>query len=48
MGRGLKVVQRIAEVHGGPLLVESEVGKGAKFTIRVPQPRSQKRLDDTH
>jgi signal transduction histidine kinase len=35
-GLGLATSRRIIRAHGGRLLVESEVGKGTKFTIRLP------------
>ncbi|MGC8936767.1 MAG: ATP-binding protein [Candidatus Methanomethylicaceae archaeon] len=38
MGLGLKVVKRIVENHGGKIFIESEVGKGTKFELRIPQP----------
>lgn len=36
-GLGLSIAQRIIEQHDGQLLVESEVGKGTTFTIRLPR-----------
>ena len=35
-GLGLSVSLGIVERHGGEMLLESEVGKGTKFTIRLP------------
>jgi signal transduction histidine kinase len=35
-GLGLSLVRQIAEAHGGRATVESELGKGSKFTIELP------------
>jgi len=35
-GLGLSLVKRIAEVHGGKVLLESVVDEGSRFTIRLP------------
>jgi signal transduction histidine kinase len=40
MGFGLAICKRIAEAHGGKILVESTLDKGTVFTITVPiQPQ---------
>ena len=36
IGLGLPITRRFIEDHGGTLLVESEVGKGTTFTVRLP------------
>jgi signal transduction histidine kinase len=35
-GLGLPTVRRIVEAHGGSVAVESEPGRGTKFTLRLP------------
>jgi signal transduction histidine kinase len=35
-GLGLPTVRRVVEEHGGTLTMQSEVGKGTQFTIRLP------------
>ena len=35
-GIGLALVRELARLHGGAVAVESEIGKGTTFTVRVP------------
>ena len=35
-GLGLSLVKSIATLHGGSIYVESEFGKGSKFTVKLP------------
>jgi signal transduction histidine kinase len=38
-GLGLALVQKLADLHGGSVSVESEVGKGSCFTVNLACPR---------
>lgn len=40
-GLGLSIVKRAVDLHGGSLALESAVGVGTRFTIRLPCPRSE-------
>jgi two-component system phosphate regulon sensor histidine kinase PhoR len=35
-GLGLSIVRHVADVHGGEVSVQSELGRGSVFTIRLP------------
>lgn len=35
-GLGLAIVQSLVQMHGGQLFVDSELGKGSKFTFNLP------------
>jgi len=37
-GLGLPTARKIIEAHGGEILVQSELGRGTQFTIRLPTP----------
>ena len=40
-GLGLALTHRLAELHGGSIVVESQVDKGSRFTIILPYNRSK-------
>ena len=42
MGIGLYIARSIAELHGGTLTVESELGEGATFTLTLPASRVER------
>ncbi|MBV6489952.1 MAG: Sensor histidine kinase ResE [Fimbriimonadaceae bacterium] len=38
-GLGLAIVKSVAQAHGGSVAIDSELGKGTKVTLRLPQKR---------
>jgi signal transduction histidine kinase len=42
MGLGLGMVKSIVESYGGRISLESEVGKGSKFTVFLPKTTPEK------
>ena len=44
-GLGLSIARRIVELHGGKIWVESEIGKGATFSILLPVKVKQQRVE---
>lgn len=40
-GLGLDIVQLYVELHGGEVWVESELNKGTKFYIKIPQKKNE-------
>jgi two-component system sensor histidine kinase VicK len=36
VGMGLPIVKQITRLHGGSILLESQVGQGTRVTLRLP------------
>ena len=45
LGVGLAITKEIIDRHNGTILVESELGKGTTFTLRIPQRRPRRAQD---
>ena len=47
LGVGLSLTKEIVDKHNGTILVESELGRGTTFTLRIPQNRGRRNLVQT-
>ena len=36
LGLGLTIARQLAEIHGGALVIESELGAGTTATVKLP------------
>ena len=46
-GLGLSIVQRIVAMLGGTIRLESEKGKGSRFTVEIPMPTANEQTAQT-
>lgn len=46
LGLGLSLCRRIAERHGGMLMAESQVGRGSRFTLSLPDRQVEGSVSD--
>lgn len=46
-GLGLPTARKIIEAHGGRITLQSEVGRGTQFTLRLPTPARLESTPDT-
>ncbi len=44
LGVGLSLTKEIVDKHNGTILVESELGRGTTFTLRIPQNRGRRNI----
>ncbi len=44
-GIGLSITKHVAEIHGGQVLLDSRVGEGSTFTLRIPVRRAPELAD---